>query len=243
MAKTVLVLSGKGGVGKSSVTACLSSALTKLNKKVLLIDADIGFRSLDLILKVGTQVVYNWLDVIEERCNYKEALIKKNDKMFLLAAPNDFSESITEENIKSLLECYRNFDYIFIDAPAGSGEFHAILSKCVETALLVATPDTVCVRSADVAVQRAEQANDNISTRLIVNRYDIDEAVSGRQLKLDDIIDSVHTRLIGVVPDDDSIRLITSSISISRPASNAFSRIARRMNGEYVEFNQKQFNK
>ena len=95
MAQKILVLSGKGGVGKSSVSVGLANALCSMGKSVLLIDADVGFRSLDLIMNIGDKVVYNWLDVIEGRCSFSQAVVSGDGAPDLLSAPSDFSDSIT----------------------------------------------------------------------------------------------------------------------------------------------------
>ena len=241
MAEKILVISGKGGVGKSTVTVCLADALTKLGKSVLCIDADIGFRSLDLIAGTGTDTVYNWLDVIDGGCTAAAAPVK-NGGYSVLSAPNDFSESITAESVSELLGKYdADFDYIFVDAPAGSDELHKYFAAAVDTALLIVTPDPVCVRSAEVAVSRAENANNNINTKLIINRFNKAEVLTGRQLKLDDVIDATHTQLIGVIPENSSIRLLQGGAGLSRYAESFFSRCARRLTGEQILFNIKEF--
>lgn len=243
MAEKIFVFSGKGGVGKSSITAALAFSLTNLGKRVLCIDADIGFRSLDLIMNVGNEVVYNWLDLIEERCDADKAVVKIDKTPCLLASPSEPTESITYENFKNMLEKFEEeYDYIFIDSPAGSDSFHEILARACDRALIIVTPDSVCVRSADVAAKRAENANDNIDIRLVVNRFNKNEVIKGKQQKLDDVIDNVHVQLIGVVPEDDTIRTMPDNDGItSKKATAAFKRIARRILGENVMFNPKDF--
>lgn len=243
MAEKIFVFSGKGGVGKSSVTAGLAKALTDLGKKVLCIDADIGFRSLDLILNVGNQVVYNWLDLIEGRCDADKAVLKVEHLPALLASPNEESDSITAESFKTMLDGLdSDYDYIFIDSPAGSDSIHKIIAKACDRALLIATPDNVCVRSAEVAGKKAEMSNENIDIRLIINRFNKNEVIKGKQLKLDDVIDSVHAQLIGVVPEDKTVRAMPDSDSLlSRKAELSFRRIAKRIIGENVAFNIKYF--
>lgn len=242
MAKKILVLSGKGGVGKSTVCACLADALTENSKKALLVDADIGFRSLDLIMRVGAQVVYNWLDVINGGCEAASAVVKKENGVALLSAPNASSDEITQESFCGLLAKYdSDYDYIFIDAPAGSGELHGILAGCVDMLLLVVTPDPVCVRSAQVAVDRALEVNGELETAMIINRFNKLEVMAGRQLKLDDVIDGTGTRLLGVIPESDSVRLIPGGEELTKYAASAFERTAKRLEGESVKFRIKDF--
>lgn len=243
MAEKIFVFSGKGGVGKSSVTAGLARALTVLGKRVLCIDADIGFRSLDLILNVGNQVVYNWLDLIEERCNPDKAVLKVEKLPDLLASPNEASDSINLDSFKKMLDSLDgDYDYILIDSAAGSDYFHEITAKVCDRALLVATPDSVCVRSAEVAAKNAEASNEKLGIRLIINRFNKNEVLKGKQLKLDDVIDSVHAQLIGVVPEDKTVRTMPDGNSmLSLKVESSFKRIARRIIGENVAFNVKYF--
>ena len=242
MAKIILVLSGKGGVGKSRGCACRAGALARQGKKVLCIDADVGFRSLDLILGAGDGVVCNWLDVIDGTCDDAAATAPVRDGVSLLPAASHYSDSITAESFSAMLEAYKDgFDYIFIDAPAGSGDFHRLLAECSDSLLLVVTPDPVCVRSAETAVNRALEANEALITSMIINRFNRLEVLAGRQLKPDDVIDGTHTRLTGVIPESDSVRLIASGEKLTDYARSAFERTAKRLSGENVPFRVKDF--
>ncbi|MBE6827180.1 MAG: septum site-determining protein MinD [Ruminococcaceae bacterium] len=242
MAQKILVLSGKGGVGKSTVTVCLAEAVTALGKKALCIDADIGFRSLDLIMGTGSEAVYNWLDVVNGNCTAQEALVKKNDSLFLLSAPSVSGIDTNKEKFGEMLSHYDGqFDFIFLDAPAGSGEIHKILASVSDSALLVVTPDAVSVRSADIAVDRALEVNGELKPRMIINRFKKSEVLSGRQLKLDDVINLTHTQLIGVIPESDSVRLMVSGGPLAESPRSAFYRTAQRLNGEQVIFNKRYF--
>ncbi len=242
MAKKILVISGKGGVGKSTVCACVAGVLAREGKKVLCIDADIGFRSLDLILRVGGEVVYNWLDVINGSCGASSALISDADGVALLASPSRYSDGVTKESFSAMLEKYDgSFDYIFIDAPAGSGDFHRLLAECSDSLILVVTPDSVCVRSAEIAVDRALEANPALESSMVINRFNRLEVLAGRQLKLDDVIDGTRTRLCGVIPESDSVRLLSGGEKVTDYALSAFERTAKRLCGETVAFNVKDF--
>ena len=241
MAEKIFVFSGKGGVGKSTITAAVSKSLSSCGEKVLCIDADVGFKSLDLMLNTGKQVVYNWLDIIEERCDSKKAKVRVEGCLDLLAAPNNYSESINLENVKKMLaELDSEYDYIFIDSPAGYGSLHEIFASACDRALLIATADSVCVRNAQTAAEKIGELNPKLNMRLIVNRFNKAEVLKGRQHKLDDIIDCVHIGLIGVVPDDSSIgNMPDGKKPLSTKAQASFDRISERITGENVRFNPK----
>lgn len=242
MAEKILVISGKGGVGKSSVSVGLANAMCSMGKSVLLVDADVGFRSLDLIMNIGSQVVYNWLDIIENRCSFSQAVVSGNGKPDLLSAPSDFSESITKKSVSDLLARADNdYDYVLVDSAAGADSLHEILAEVCDRALAVVTCDPVCVRSVDAAVGKVLKADKNIDIRMIVNRFDKYEVETGKQMKLDDVVDAARVGLIGVIPEDDSVRLLSGGSKISKYAFNAFLRTAKRISGESVLFNPKDF--
>ena len=133
------------------------------------------------------------------------------------------------------------YDYVFVDSAAGSDSFHGILAKVCDRAIVVVTGDPVCVRSADAAVGRVLKADKDIDIRMIINRFDRYEVEMGKQMKLDDVIDSARVQLIGVIPEDDSVRLLSNGSKISKYAFNAFLRTAKRILGENVLFKQKDF--
>ncbi len=235
-----LVASGKGGVGKSSVTAFLGRALVKLNKKVLLIDMDVSLRSLDLILGVTEKCVYDWGDVLEDRANVEQATVKgENGNPDLLCAPVSFSETISQKGLEPIIQKVKGeYDYIFLDAPAGLGEMLRLGSEVADMSLVVATPDEVCVRSAGVAADKMREYGFDGEARLIINRFRKKESRKGRFLNADSVIDKTCVRLIGIVPEDSAVAFYSvtgSPLSSRNSAFNAFLRIAKRLEGENVE--------
>ncbi|MBE6835645.1 MAG: septum site-determining protein MinD [Ruminococcaceae bacterium] len=240
MKNIFLVASGKGGVGKSSVTAFLGRALVKLNKKVLLIDMDVALRSLDLILNTTEKCVYDWGDVLEERATVKQAVVKgENGNPDLLCAPVRFSPVLTEKGLEPIIDEIRDdYDFIFLDAPAGLGEMLSLGSAVADKALLVATPDEVCVRSAGVAADTIFSYGFKGEARLVINRYRKKESKRGRLLAADSVIDKTAVRLIGIVPEDNAVAFysVTAGVLNERnPAYLAFMRIAKRLLGERIE--------
>lgn len=234
MAVRIAVASGKGGVGKSTVALGLSRALCARGKKVLTVDCDIGLRTLDLLFGVQPQVVFDWGDVICERCDFMKALLFSGG-VALLSAPQQFVSAINVESFKALIDKYDPlFDYIVIDAPAGIniGFLHA--ASAAQSGLIIATPDEVCVRSSSLTAKamRGEGIED---VRLIINRFEKKRVVKGRRLNIDDVIDSAGVQLIGVVPEDGEMSdcLLKGMPAPARAISNrAFSNIAARIEGE-----------
>jgi septum site-determining protein MinD len=236
MAERYVFASGKGGVGKSSVALGLARCMNEKGLRVLLADFDIGLRSLDLMLGVTETVVFDWGDVVLGRCSIKDAVINIGNLAFF-PAPPEYDEKFTPEALSQLFSALESdFDFIFIDAPAGLGRGFDLACSQAENAVVVTTPDSVCVRScASAALKLRKSGKEKIS--LIINRFVEKPVVKHRLLNIDDCIDAVSAKLIGVVPED---RAITESSVTGKqpdknsPASKAFARISLRMNGERV---------
>lgn len=240
MAKIITVASGKGGVGKSTFCANIALALSELNKKVLLIDGDAELRSLDLLLGVDEMVLYDWLDVIENRCECEKARLFFNENIQILPAPIEYPESLNYETFENLLNLYsRNYDYIFIDAPAGVGKLPEIYAKCSDMCIIVATADEISARSACVAGNKLIKLGiKEDALRLIINRFDKKAVKKGKLLNIDDIISKTFIRLIGIIPEEKN--LMYSSVTEKRisqysDAKIAFSNIAGRILGKEIE--------
>jgi len=237
MAKKIVVASGKGGVGKSSVTAGLSYALSDMGYNVLAVDADIGLRSLDIILKTGNRSVFDWGDVIRGNCLSEQAVSKAAGNICVLAAPMRFSPDYTVESVREMIERYdRSFDFIFIDAPAGLSEGFRLACSMADEGLVIATPDGVCVRGAEATgAAAAENGVENL--RLIINRFNRKGVERSYLLNIDDTIDSAGVRLIGVVPENSQVLFCFTGgrpLPKRNEARRAFMRIAKRITGEKI---------
>lgn len=235
MAEKILVASGKGGVGKTSVTVGLGKALHKIGKKVLIIDCDM-LRSVDLLTGVTEKLLYDWGDVILGRCEPSQAIYTSSD-VDVMTCPFSY-EGIDAEKMKDLVALFdEQYDYIFLDAPAGIGEGFELALSAADRALVVSTADLVCVRSAC-------RAADVIFTygmedvRLIINRVMKKDIKKGRLLNVDSVIDSTQVQLIGVIPEDKAIRLGAMGKNIYRTGQESyisFTNIAARIRGEYID--------
>ncbi len=212
MAKKIVVTSGKGGVGKTTVTANLGTALAALGLRVLLVDIDFGLNNLDVVLGVENKVCYNIYDVISGRCRIKQALVQSNDRknLYILSSGAfDASSRISGQSIKLLLENLNNlFDYILIDCPAGIDiGFHRAVS-CADKAIIVVTPNSTSLRDADKVVS-VLKSYDLDSLALIVNRARGDLISCDKMMNPRDIEQLLKIELIGVLPEEDNVFLFS----------------------------------
>lgn len=244
MGKVIVVTSGKGGVGKTTSTANIGAALTKLGNKVIVIDGDIGLRNLDVVMGLENRIVFDLVDVVEKKCKTRQAMIKDKrfDGLYLIpAAQTRDKDSVTPNQMKEICdELKLEFDYVIVDCPAGieNGFKNAIAGA--DSAIVVTTPEVSAVRDADriIGLLEAHSVND---INLIVNRIKMNMVRNGDMLDIDDILDILGVKLIGVVPDDENVVISTNKgepvIEYSHSlAGNAYSNIANRLMGETVKF-------
>lgn len=233
MAKKIILASGKGGVGKSSLTAGVAMALCDLGLKTLVIDFDIGMGCLDLILASDDTGIFNWGDVIDKNCDAMTAL-RSSIGPKLLVAPSSFKPEYTAEALKEIIAVYdKEFDYILYDAPAGVNGGFLLATACADEGIIVSTADDVCVRVGLYAADKLFEKGLK-KVRLIVNRFNKKKTVQGHYLNIDEVIDATYLQLLGVVPED--IKLSYCSVTgmqtlTNSKAKNAFLRIAKRLEG------------
>ena len=243
MGEVIVVTSGKGGVGKTTTTANVGTGLAKLDKKVVLIDTDIGLRNLDVVLGLENRIVYNLVDVIEGNCRIKQALIKdkRYPNLYLLPSAQTRDKSaVTPEEMKLLCEQLKGeFDYIIMDCPAGIEQGFKNAIAGADRALVVTTPEVSAVRDADRIIGLLE-ANEMKKTELIVNRLRIDMVNRGDMMSSADVVEILAIDLIGIVPDDEKIVVSTNNgeplVGDDSLAGQAYMNICRRIIGEDVPF-------
>lgn len=240
MAYIYTVASGKGGVGKSTFCVNVTTALAALGKKVLLIDGDAGIRSLDILLGVGEILVYDWMDVIELYCSSGKAKLNFMDNADFLPAPMTYPETLTTLGFGKMLDAYReDYDYIFIDAPAGFNQLVKIYAKLSNGGIIVATPDEISARSALIAGNELISLGiDEEDLRLVINRFDEKAVRRGKLLNIDEMIDKTYLRLLGVIPEEPELMyssVTLRSLSEYSGAQTAFSNIAQRIIGKETE--------
>ena len=243
MREVIVVTSGKGGVGKTTTTANLGSALALRGKKVVLIDTDIGLRNLDVVMGLENRIVYDIVDVVEEKCKLKQALIKDKrfkDLFLLPAAQTRDKSAVNEEQMKELTEKLKEeFDYIIIDCPAGIEQGFKNAIAGANRAIVVTTAEISAIRDADRIVGLLE-ASEIKNPELVVNRLRPAMVRKGEMMDVEDIVDLLSIDLIGVVPDDEYIITQTNKgepvvSNHKAPSGKAYIEIARRILGENIE--------
>jgi len=246
----IAVISGKGGVGKTTATANLGLGIAMNDKKCVVVDFDIGQRNLDMILGLENRVVYDMVQVMDGEANLKQALIKSkaNENLHFLAASQTKDKSVlnSEKVAKLVAELKESFDFVILDAPAGieSGYEHTI--EFADAAIVVVNPEVSSIRDADRAIgildsKSAKVKNgEDVAKYLIINRIVADMVESGEMLKSDDILEILNIKILGKVPEDKGVidasnqgkPVILDKKSI---AGQAYSRIAGRLCGQKVD--------
>jgi septum site-determining protein MinD len=237
--RRIVVTSGKGGVGKTTTTANVGAALAKRGHSVVLVDTDIGLRNLDLVLGVEKRIVFDLVEVVEGRCQLRQALIK--DKRFpalsmLPAAQTREKEAVSEEAMTRVIaELAESADYVIVDCPAGIEHgFRTAIAGALE-AIVVTTPEVSAIRDADRVVGKLNAAKKPF--RLIVNRVRPEMVKSGDMLSVDDVCSVLSAELLGVVPDDEEVIDTTNRgepivLDETQRLAGIYDKIARRLSGE-----------
>lgn len=241
MGEVIVVTSGKGGVGKTTTSANIGTGLAKLNRKVLLIDTDIGLRNLDVVMGLENRIVYNLVDVIEGNCRLKQAAIrdKKNPDLYLLPSAQTRDKSaVSPEQMKKLVEELKEeFDYIILDCPAGIEQGFKNAIAGADRAVVVTTPEVSAIRDADRIIGLL-QAAEVKTIDLVINRIRMDMVKRGDMMSVDDVLDILAVNLIGVVPDDENIVVSTNEgeplVGKNYLSGQAYMNICRRILGEEV---------
>jgi septum site-determining protein MinD len=238
--KTIVITSGKGGVGKTTSSANIGIALAMQGNKVCLIDADIGLRNLDVVMGLENRIVYDIVDVVENNCRLEQAMIrdKRYDGLYLLpAAQTRDKTSVTPFQMKELVdELKEEMDYVVVDSPAGIEQGFKNAIAGADRAIIVTTPEISAVRDADriIGLLEAEGLRD---PEVIINRIRADMVERGDMMGIDDMIEILAIDLIGIVPEDEGIVVSTNkgepiALNDKAKAGQAYRNIARRIMGE-----------
>ncbi|MBV8172068.1 MAG: septum site-determining protein MinD [Candidatus Eremiobacteraeota bacterium] len=240
LGRTIVITSGKGGVGKTTTTANLGTGLAEAGKQVVVVDADVGLRNLDVVLGLENRVHKHLLDVIEQKCSLDEALVRDRVRrsLYLLpAAQNREKDDVPTDAMAALVQTLaERFDYVLIDSPAGieKGFRNAIVGA--REAIIVTTPEVSAVRDADRIIGLLPPETE---AKLIVNRVRPLLVKKGTMMSVNDVVDILRLELIGVVPDEKEIIIATNRgtpvIDIDGSQTGAaFRRIVKRLLGEQI---------
>ncbi len=242
MGQAIVVTSGKGGVGKTTTSANLGTALALLGHKVCMVDTDIGLRNLDVVMGLENRIVYDLVDVIEGRCRLEQALIKDKrfESLYLLpAAQTKDKDDVKPEQVKEIIGRIKQlFDFAIIDCPAGIEQGFRNAISGADRAIVVTTPEKSAVRDADRVIGKlhSEQIEE---PKLVVNRIRPNMLKTGDMLSIDDICSVLQIDVIGIIPDDDYVIKASNNgepivINPQSKAALAYRNIARRILGDPV---------
>ena len=241
MGEVIVITSGKGGVGKTTTTANIGIGLSRLGKKVMVIDTDLGLRNLDVVLGLENRIVYNIVDVIEGSCRLKQALIKDKrfPELYLLpsAQPKD-KTSVSPEQMKKLIDDIRDdFDFILLDCPAGIEQGFQNAIAGADRAIVVTTPEVSAIRDADRIIGLLE-ASGIRKNELLINRLRIDMVKRGDMMSVEDVTEILAVDLLGVIPDDEQVVIATNQgepvVGEDGLAGSSYMNICRRLLGEEI---------
>ena len=243
--RVIVITSGKGGVGKTTTNANIGTALARAGKKVVMIDTDLGLRNLDLLLGLENRIVYTIVDVVEERCKLKQALVKdkKNPNVCLLAAAQTRDKTaVTEEQLKDICEeLKKDFDFILVDCPAGIEQGFQNAVAGASEAIVVTTPEMSAVRDADRIIGLLESKEEIKSYKLLINRVRPNLIKSNDMMSVEDVVEILSAQLIGIIPEDTGIITSTNKgepiVNDEKSlAGRAYNNVAKRIIGEDVPF-------
>ena len=241
MGEVFVITSGKGGVGKTTTSANIGTGLSRLDKKVVLIDTDIGLRNLDVVMGLENRIVYNLVDVIEGSCRIKQALIKdmRYPNLYLLPSAQTRDKSaVSPEQMKKLIEQLRmDFDYIILDCPAGIEQGFKNAIAGADRAVVVTTPEVSAIRDADRIIGLLKEFR-MPQVQLIVNRLRYDMIRKGEMMSVDDVTDILNLDLLGTIPDDENVVISTNQgipiVGTNTIAGQAYRDICQRILGHDI---------
>jgi len=214
MGKVIVIVSGKGGVGKTMFTANLGGTLSQNGKKVVLVDMDMGLRNLDICMGLENRVVYDIADVINGVCRIKQALIKDKrfPDLYLIAAPQNMEKvEMTPLHTKIIYEkLSETFDYVIVDGPAGIDEGMKNAISGADMAIIVTTPEFAALRDAD-KVDKILIENGLTNRKIVVNKLKAELISNGVLPSITEVSKILRADIIGYIQEDDNIQIATNN--------------------------------
>jgi septum site-determining protein MinD len=237
------ITSGKGGVGKTTTVANISTGLAMKGYSVAVVDGDIGLRNLDLVMGLENRIVYDLVDVIEGRATLKQALIKdkklKGKLQLLPASQTKDKNAVTPEQMTKLSEeLKKDFDFVFVDSPAGIEQGFRNAVAGADEVIIVTNPELSAIRDADRVVGLLD-AYGKKAPKLAINRIRPDMVRRGEMIQVEEIIEALEVELLGIIPDDQAVIISTNKGEAvireeGSKAAKAYNSIVRRIIGEDV---------
>jgi len=248
LAEIIVVTSGKGGVGKTTTSASIACGLAKAGKKTVVIDFDVGLRNLDLIMGCERRVVYDFVNVVNDEANLKQALIKDKrfDNLFVLAASQTRDkDSLTKEGVEKVLKGLNDegFDFILCDSPAGIEKGAFLAMYFADRAVVVVNPEVSSVRDSDrilgllASKTRKAENGERVKEHLLLTRYSPKRVEAGDMLSIADVQEILGLDVVGVIPESPEV-LQSSNAGVpvildeNSPAGQAYTDAVARILGE-----------
>ena len=248
MAEIIVVTSGKGGVGKTTTSASLACGLAKAGKKTAVIDFDVGLRNLDLIMGCERRVVYDFVNVVNDEANLKQALIKDKrfENLFVLAASQTRDkDALTKEGVEKVLKglADEGFDFIVCDSPAGIEKGAFLAMYYADRAVVVVNPEVSSVRDSDrilgllASKTRKAENGERVQEHLLLTRYSPKRVEAGDMLSIADVQEILGLDVVGVIPESPEV-LQSSNAGVpvildeASPAGQAYTDAVARILGE-----------
>lgn len=253
MARIIVVTSGKGGVGKTTSSAAIATGLAQKGKKTVVIDFDIGLRNLDLIMGCERRVVYDFVNVIQGDATLNQALIKdkRTENLYiLLASQTRDKDALTREGVAKVLDDLKAMDFEFIvcDSPAGIETGALMALYFADEAIITTNPEVSSVRDSDRILgilasksRRAENGEEPIKEHLLLTRYNPGRVSRGDMLSMEDVLEILRIKLVGVIPEDQSVLRASNQgepviLDINADAGKAYADTVERLLGEERPF-------
>lgn len=253
MARIIVVTSGKGGVGKTTSSAAIATGLAQKGKKTVVIDFDIGLRNLDLIMGCERRVVYDFVNVIQGDATLNQALIKdkRTENLYILpASQTRDKDALTREGVAKVLDDLKAMDFEFIvcDSPAGIETGALMALYFADEAIITTNPEVSSVRDSDRILgilasksRRAENGEEPIKEHLLLTRYNPGRVSRGDMLSMEDVLEILRIKLVGVIPEDQSVLRASNQgepviLDINADANKAYADTVERLLGEERPF-------
>ncbi|MDU7538957.1 MAG: septum site-determining protein MinD [Escherichia coli] len=253
MARIIVVTSGKGGVGKTTSSAAIATGLAQKGKKTVVIDFDIGLRNLDLIMGCERRVVYDFVNVIQGDVTLNQALIKdkRTENLYILpASQTRDKDALTREGVAKVLDDLKAMDFEFIvcDSPAGIETGALMALYFADEAIITTNPEVSSVRDSDRILgilasksRRAENGEEPIKEHLLLTRYNPGRVSRGDMLSMEDVLEILRIKLVGVIPEDQSVLRASNQgepviLDINADAGKAYADTVERLLGEERPF-------